>query len=199
MTTEHTARVLHAARLLGFAETPQVADRSGLADDLVAEVLLDQQALGRVARSEFADTGGWSLTETGRTENERLLAVELDAVRDGRALVHRVHLGFLPVNAALQRACTDWQLRPTTAAPLAANDHSDPAWDGQVLTCLATVADELRTIESDLVAVLPRFAGYHDRFTAALTARRVDESDGSCHRVWFELHEDLIATLGLTR
>ncbi|WP_245966848.1 hypothetical protein [Sphaerisporangium album] len=33
------------------------------------------------------------------------------------------------------------------------------------------------------------------RFTAALAGARVD----SCHRVWFELHEDLIATLGLDR
>lgn len=57
-----------------------------------------------------------------------------------------------------------------------------------------------------LSAVLPRFRGYDTRFTAPLRRARDGESgwvDGtdvdSCHRVWFELHEDLIATLGLNR
>lgn len=54
--------------------------------------------------------------------------------------------------------------------------------------------------------VLTRFRGYDARFAAALARARagesawVDRSDvDSCHRVWFELHEDLIATLGLDR
>ncbi len=56
-----------------------------------------------------------------------------------------------------------------------------------------------------LAARLGRFAGYHDRFTGALARAGHDpawitgiEVD-SCHRFWFEFHEDLIATLGLTR
>jgi len=53
---------------------------------------------------------------------------------------------------------------------------------------------------------LSRFGGYPDRFRAAL--ERVDRGqrnwvDGSridsCHTVWFELHEDLLSTLGLER
>jgi hypothetical protein len=51
-----------------------------------------------------------------------------------------------------------------------------------------------------LVAVLPRFQGYDARFSAALARGDVDRSDvDSCHRVWFELHEDLLATLNLRR
>ncbi|WP_329080972.1 hypothetical protein [Streptosporangium sp. NBC_01469] len=48
--------------------------------------------------------------------------------------------------------------------------------------------------------------GYDTRFTAALARARagksawVDRTDvDSCHRVWFQFHEDLIATLGLDR
>jgi hypothetical protein len=54
--------------------------------------------------------------------------------------------------------------------------------------------------------VLDRFAGYDDRFTAALgqaEAGRLSWVDGvgvdSCHTVWIQLHEDLLATLGLQR
>lgn len=46
----------------------------------------------------------------------------------------------------------------------------------------------------------------HGPFAAARTRAEagerafVDRTDvGSCHRVWFELHEDLIATLGIDR
>jgi hypothetical protein len=64
----------------------------------------------------------------------------------------------------------------------------------------------LRPIGDQLADDLTRFAGYPDRFSAAL--ERVDHGqrnwvDGSridsCHTVWFELHEDLLSTLGLER
>ena len=53
---------------------------------------------------------------------------------------------------------------------------------------------------------LHRFAGYPERYSAALD--RVDRGERawvaqptieSCHTVWMELHEDLLATLGLER
>jgi len=53
--------------------------------------------------------------------------------------------------------------------------------------------------------LLARFAGYHERFAAALARASADPAwitaadRESCHHVWFELHEDLIATLGLSR
>ena len=59
---------------------------------------------------------------------------------------------------------------------------------------------------SGLADVLTRFRGYDTRFNAALKRDRsghtawVDRTDvDSCHRVWFELHEDLVATLGVDR
>ncbi len=54
--------------------------------------------------------------------------------------------------------------------------------------------------------VLARFDGYGTRFATALGRVQAGDHawvDGvgrdSCHAVWFELHEDLIATLGLSR
>lgn len=197
--------VLHAVRLTGFADTPVLERRFALDPAATAETLLDAEARGWVTRTAFADLGGWSLTEVGRAEDERLLAAEL-ADAGGQDEVRAVHGAFLPLNARLQRACTDWQLRPAAGDRLAPNDHADDAWDARVLDELGAVEDGLAPLADRLAAVLARFGGYHARFAAA--RRRARAGDGrwvdgtdvdSCHRVWFELHEDLVATLGIDR
>lgn len=199
-------RVLHAVRLGGFVDPAAVARRTGLDPAVAEELLLDHQALGLVGWSDFAGLGGWSLTERGRAHGEQALAAELAAVPGGRAAVEATYATFLPLNDRLQRACTGWQLRPRPGDPLAENDHTDPAWDGLVVSELDDLARELVAVVHELTAVLDRFAGYDRRFSAALD--RVMAGDrswvnatgvDSCHTVWFELHEDLLATLGLTR
>jgi hypothetical protein len=197
--------VLHAVRILGFADTPKIAHRYGLDAAETKEMLHDAEARGWVEHTAFAGTGGWSLTERGRAENERRLAAELARV-GGAEEVRDVYREFLPLNALLLRACTDWQLRPTAGDRLAANDHTDPAWDARILHELADIDGALTPLADRLGIALTRFRGYDTRFTTALTRARagegawVDRTDvDSCHRVWFELHEDLIATLGLNR
>ncbi|GII20017.1 transcriptional regulator [Planomonospora parontospora] len=197
--------VLHAVRLTGFADTPVIAHRFGLDAAETEEALRDAEARGWVRHTAFAGTGGWSLTDSGRAENERRLAAELARV-GGADEVRAVHRGFLPLNARLLRACTDWQIRPAAGDRLAVNDHSDPAWDAGILRELADVGRALAPLADRLASVLTRFRGYDTRFAAALARARagesawVDRTDvDSCHRVWFELHEDLIATLGLDR
>jgi hypothetical protein len=197
--------VLHAVRLAGMADDHRVATRYGLDPALTTELLLDHQAYGWVSRVDFAGTGGWTLTDTGRRRNEQQLAAELAAV-GAAAEVALVHRDFLPSNARLLRASTDWQLKPSAHDPLTANRHDDPDWDARVIEELSGIAVELAELESRLVTKLRRFAGYHGRFAAALT--RVHDGDvsgvtevggDSCHTVWMELHEDLLATLGLER
>src|SRR5690606_26571600 len=128
--------VLHAVRITGFADTPVIAQRFGLDPADTEEILQDDEARGWVAHAAFADIGGWSLTESGRAENERQLAAEL-ARAGGAAEVGEVYREFLPLNARLQRACTDWQLRPIPGDRLAPNDHTDHAWDAAILDELA--------------------------------------------------------------
>ena len=197
--------VLHAVRLGGMADDRQVAHRYGLDPGTASELLLDLQAYGWVSRVDFAGTGGWTLTDTGRRRNEQQLAAELTAA-GAAADVAAVHQDFLPSNARLLRATTDWQLRPSSSDPLARNRHDDPDWDARVIDDLTRVGDDLAQLEPRLTATLSRFAGYHARFTGALTrGRNGDPSwvarvrEDSCHTVWMELHEDLMATLGLRR
>jgi hypothetical protein len=196
---------LHGVRLLGFADTPAVAARFGLAEDDLAVLLEDHRALGHVAWTVFGDSAGWSLTDRGRLVGERLLAEEL-AATGRRDLVHRQYLDFLDSNAEVLRAVTDWQTRPAVGRPFAENDHQDLRWDARVLQRLAIVGDRLAPLSAAIGGVLPRLDGYAARYSAALARARAGDRvwvDGlgidSCHTVWFQLHEDLLATLGIPR
>lgn len=207
MTRESSAGllVLHAVRIIGFADAAVLAHRFRLDPAETKESLYDAEAHGWVQHSAFAGTEGWSLTERGRAENERQLAAELADV-GGAEEVRDVYREFLPLNALLVRACTDWQLRPVDGDRLAINDHSDVAWDAEVLHQLADIHRGLAPLVDRLGRILTRFAGYDTRFLTALSRAHEGErgwvdhtSVDSCHRVWLELHEDLIATLGLSR
>jgi hypothetical protein len=197
--------VLHAVRVTGVAADAAVSRRTGLDRDKVSELLGDYDAYGWVTHVEFAGIGGWTLTERGRVEDSRRLAEELDRA-GARTAVDQAHQVFEVLNGRLVRACTDWQLRPTPADRLAANDHSDPVWDARVLDELCALAGELTSLIGGLSAVLVRFAGYDERFSAALARARAGDKQWvtsvgipSCHAVWMELHEDLLSTLGMPR
>lgn len=197
--------VLHAVRITGFADTAAIARRFELDRADVDEHLLDAEARGWTTHTAFDGTAGWSLTGRGRAENERQLAVELTRT-DRAGEVRDVYSAFVPLNAILLHACTDWQLKPAHRDRLAPNDHTDPTWDANVLRALADVDEGLFPLAARLAGLLTRYRGYDTRFATALARARagerewVDRTDiDSCHRVWFELHEDLIATLGIDR
>ena len=197
--------VLHAVRILGFTDTATVTDRFDLDLSETDEALRAAEGRGWTTDTTFGDTSGWSLTELGRAENERRLASELADIH-GRDDIREIYREFLPLNAVVLRACTDWQLKPAPGDRLAPNDHTDDAWDARVLRELTAIAHVLPPLIGRLGTLLTRFRGYDQRFDAALTRARggepafVDRTDiDSCHRVWFQLHEDLIATLGIDR
>lgn len=203
--SEPALLVLHAVRLRGFADTAQVASRFGLNHGQVGEILLDFEALGWVHRSSFAETSGWSLTQAGRIENQRLLADELDKV-EGRSLVADAHERFLPLNARFLSAMTRWQTYPIPGDAMAANDHTDFGWDDAVINTLTSLGRRMGAVNTELAGVLNRFDGYGSRYETALN--RVIRGEhhwadsitlDSCHLVWMQLHEDFIATLGLNR
>jgi hypothetical protein len=197
--------VLHGPRVLGLAPTDRIAARFGLDRDDVEDRLLEFGARGWVGSSSFAGSSGWFLTEAGRVEDERRMAAELDRT-GSREAVAAAHARFLPLNARFGRVCTDWQLRPTRAEPMAVNDHTDWKWDERVLRALGTLGRELAQVTEALAGRLQRFDGYAARYAAALAQvdlgqrRYVDSPEvDSCHTVWIQLHEDLLATLGIPR
>jgi hypothetical protein len=197
--------VLHAVRIKGMADAGEASRRFRLDRAEVEELLLDYEASGMVQRVAFAGISGWSLTDAGRRENNRQLATELQEAAAGDA-VAEAHASFVDLNSRFLEAITRWQIRPTPWDAMASNDHSDWRWDERVLRSLASLSGRVRPIEQRLSDELARFGGYADRLAAALAKvdqgqrKWVDEPKiDSCHTVWFELHEDLVATLGLTR
>ena len=196
---------LHGVRVLGYATPSRIAERYGLDAGATRESLLDFEARGWVRRFSFAETSGWSLTEAGRTENERRLNAELDQAR-ARHAATSAHAAFLPLNRRLGAACTDWQVRPAPADPIALNDHTDWRWDERVLRALASLDTAFRDLCDDLASSLARFAAYPGLFSTALRQAQQGQRDwvdapdrDSCHLVWIQFHEDLLATLGIPR
>jgi hypothetical protein len=195
---------LHGVRVLGGPSALAVAERYSLPVGEVREHLLDAQAFGWVNRHDYYGET-WSLTDRGRVENERQLAAELEAT-GCRDTVRRVHAEFLPLNRRHGQASTDWQLRPTRWDRAAANDHTDPVWDDAVLAELEAVDEAAQQLCGVLADVLSRFDGHARRHREALQRVRrgqpewLDAPDRpSCQLVWMQLHEDLLATLGLPR
>ena len=117
-----------------------------------------------------------------------------------------MHRAFLPLNARFLDAMTRWQVRPVPGDSMALNDHTDFRWDDRVIDSLGSAGRRLAPLCADLSMVLARFGGYVERYATAMAAvergeRRWVDALGldSCHAVWCELHEDLLATLSLER
>jgi hypothetical protein len=197
--------VLHGVRVLGFPSAARIAGRYGLDAHATRESLLDFEACGWVRQLSFAGTSGWSMTDPGRVENERRLAAELDRAGAGDGVL-AIHADFVPLNRRLGIVCTDWQIRPAPGDPMAFNDHSDWRWDDRVLGELTGLGKSFTQLCGQLAGYLRRFENYAGCFSAALAKARsgqlawVDAPDrDSCHLLWLQFHEDLLATLGLPR
>lgn len=196
---------LHAVRLRGALDEPAVIARYRLDRDAAHAHLVACQAAGWVRSVSVAGMAVWTITEAGRSEDNRRLAAEL-ALAGATEAVTAAHADFLPLNQRLLAACTDWQIRPLRWDPAAVNDHTNYRWDSRVLDEFASIGKRLVAVNAQLAAVLARFAGYSERYAAALRRAERGEWDwvdgarvASCHTVWMELHEDLLSTLGLAR
>ena len=191
--------VLHALRLKGFADTGVVAAIAGLAEDETARHLEKASSAGQATRRD-GRISGWALTPDGRGRHAELIASELDS-SGARSSVENGYRRFLEVNNELLTVCTDWQLRNGTL-----NDHTDTAYDDEVIGRLRGVDVRVQPVCQDLGDVLERFGAYGTRFSTALQRVEAGERDwfakpmiDSYHTIWFELHEDLLATLGIER
>jgi hypothetical protein len=195
--------VLHGLRLKGVAEVESVAEVAALPVARAQGVLAELAGTGLVVHRE-GRFGGWSITPSGRSEHERLVATEVDqaGVRDEIEAAYR---RFLVLNPELLAVCTRWQVRDGDGSSVV-NDHDDASYDAAVVEELAALHARALPVLDELAAQLPRFGRYRPALTEALTAVRAGQLDmftkplaPSYHTLWFELHEDLLATLGLDR
>ncbi|HYF44686.1 MAG TPA: hypothetical protein VD926_00655 [Acidimicrobiales bacterium] len=192
--------VLHALRVRGFAETDVLAEVTHLDDVTVVRALEAFADDALVVRRQGVEVSGWVLTPQGRAEHEKRLAEELDAA-GARAVVEGLYAEFTLLNPVALQVCTDWQLREG-----ALNDHGDADHDAGVVDRLTELHERARPVLEGLAGALPRFRGYADRLQRAVDEVRAGHGEwfdkpliDSYHSVWFELHEDLLATLGLER
>lgn len=197
--------VLHCIRVRGCSSTDQVADTTDLGHQAVDSRLRELRAGGFLAFRE-GPFGGWILTDAGRQEDAKLCSKELGegALRHS---IQTLYESFLRLNSEVLEICTDWQLyrRPGTEA-LVPNTHDDADYDATVVLRLGDVDQLAQPICEELGSHLSRLRKYGPRLAFArerveaqfydwLTKPTID----SYHSVWFQLHEDLLATLGIAR
>jgi DNA-binding MarR family transcriptional regulator len=192
--------VLHGLRLKGFAEVADLADLVRLEPaDVVAqleELKRDELVLYREGRLT-----GWALTPAGRKAQEALLKAELEAC-GARDAIFDAYKRFLDLNSDLLGVCTAWQMKDEATI----NDHTDSAYDASVIDRLHELHGRVEPIITDLEATLDRYCGYRSRLAASLEKLRNGENQwftkpliDSYHTVWFQLHEDLLNSLGIER
>lgn len=194
--------VLHTLRCIGFAGTARIATAAGLGESDVESELIDLAVAGLVTHlpGEF---GGWGLTDAGRAADAERITGELETAAARPALTATFQ-DFLVLNPELLDLCTAWQLRSVDGVMIA-NDHSDPSYDDRVLDRFTEFHHRAVVVCGELSAALPRFGRYRSRLAEALqraargALEYVADDVSSYHAVWAELHEDLLATLGIPR
>lgn len=194
--------VLHTLRCIGFAAEDRLAAASGLglAETTRLLAVLADKGLASEAPGPF---GGWAPTEEGRLSAERMLDEEL-AASGARDQVQTSYESFLTLNPLLLDVSTDWQMVRVGASHIV-NDHRDSDYDAKVLDRLIKIDDRAQRICAELSGGLTRFGSYSPRLTTALERALagdhafVTDSLESYHNVWFQLHQDLLVTLGISR
>lgn len=186
--------VLQAIRLKGRVRAAELAatlgrdagDIAGVVERLTAAGLLVDDATLRISPS-------------GRTRLEALLAEERRGLDPGAMAA--AYREFRPVNTDFKELVTDWQVKG--GAP---NAHDDAEYDAAVLARLDRVHARVVPIIEAAAAQLPRLGAYAAKLRAALDKVKAGDTAwlsrpliDSYHTVWFELHEELIGAVGLTR
>lgn len=195
--------VLHGLRLKGVADVAAVAAAVRLPADRVRR-LLHQLADEGLAAEHRGLLTGWTLTPEGRSAHARAVEAELEAI-EARPAIEAEYRRFLALNPGVLDACSRWQVRDLHGHPVR-NDHADPRYDRRVLGDLGSALVGVRPVGERLAAELGRFAPYTPQLAEALDRAKAGDVDyvtkpmiPSFHTVWFEMHEDLLVTLGFDR
>jgi len=187
--------VLMAVRIKGRATPAAVAAATGLREEPALAAVEGACTRGLLRQAAVSPAGetlldrAFALTPDGQRELTALLAAE---PRDHAALA-QAYDAFMAVDAELKAAITRWQL----TADETGGGHG---------AALAAAGVRAGAAAERLATLVVRYAPYGRRLAAAVTALRAGDERfaasprvDSLHQVWFELHEDLLLTLGRER
>jgi hypothetical protein len=186
--------VLQAVRLKGRVQPAELA--ATLGDD-TAETTATVEALS--AAGLLIEGATLRLSPGGRERLNALLAEEREGIDS--AAITAAYDDFRSVNADFKALVTDWQLKDGKP-----NTHEDAEYDAAVLARLDALHDRVAPIVAAAAEQLARLRAYLTKLGAALDKVKAGETAwltrpliDSYHTVWFELHEELILAVGLTR
>lgn len=173
---------LHALRVKGLGRTEDVERISGIGgtDVVLAELVADGLA---------TEHGGWFAPTPAGIDRDR------EALREGlgdeaAALEVLYERRFLPINVRFKSLATSWQ----------------EGEQFELVERAAEIHDEIDALLSDAERYAPHLGRYRERlaelmdaFLSGQGAVLTAAAGPSYHNTWFELHEDLITTLGRVR
>lgn len=160
------------------------------------------QALKALVDRELAveAASGLRLTLEGRNRLAELAAEERAGLE--AAALAESYEEFVAANHRFKQLIRDWQMKDASTP----NDHLDEAYDAGVVERLGVLHNDSRPLFELLLKEVPRLTPYLARFDDAVEAVRSGDHRyvarpiaDSYHTVWFELHEELIGLLGLSR
>lgn len=139
------------------------------------------------------------ISPTGRARLAELLTAERAGIDSGPLAA--AYDDFRAVNRDFKTLVTDWQLKDGQP-----NAHQDAHYDAGVLARLDAVHQRVLPIIAAAAAQLSRLGAYATKLGTALAHIQAGDTSwlarpliDSYHTVWFELHEELIGAVGLTR
>lgn len=192
---------LHGLAVKKAGDAAAVANIVGRSEDEVAPALDAAVAGGRAVGAR----GTFMVTPAGRewlVEQYPKAFATFRAEPEATAAYER----FERVNRDLLGLMTDWQMVPSAGGQRVANDHSDERYDHGIIDRLGALHERAEKVLHRFAELEPRLEVYARRLDEAYDKVLAGEHDfvsgariDSYHTVWFELHEDLLATLGIGR
>jgi hypothetical protein len=186
--------VLQAVRLKGRVRPADLAATLHEDPASVTETVEQLSASGLLVEGATV-----RISPGGRARLDALLADERKGI-DSAAMA-LAYDDFRSVNTDFKALVTDWQLKDGKP-----NSHEDSEYDAAVLARLEAVHKRVAPIIAAAAEQLPRLNAYLAKLHTALDKVKAGEIAwlsrpliDSYHTVWFELHEELILAVGLTR
>lgn len=192
--------LMHATAIKKHGTVADIAAISGLDQARAEQDLATAETMGRVMSVD----GKYVLTPAGQMIVLAEYSRFCEPLRNDAAFV-QAYEQFEVINRDLKALITRWQTREIGGQQVA-NDHSDKAYDENVIGQLGDLHERFEPVLQKLLAGQSRLGIYRSKLEQALEKAEdghinwvSDARTESYHTVWFELHEDLLRLLGQER